>query len=409
MVFNVLLPCLLFTDMALTINIKQIYSFISVALYAVLYPIIGFGLGKIVKFFCSPPEEIERGIIMSICFGNAAFLPLTLITTVAASSAGIFAAPNAQQTAVQYISIYVSAFSLVYWTVAPHYMNAPLVPSLPLPSSSDPSLEKEEEMTEVKDEGVYEGAFDTSISPSEFSLFLPSSPSSSDFSTEMINMTTSEVDLDLDTADKQVHSLAIPQKISHWVISTSKRSKEGVISFLKKFLSPPTVAVIFGLIVGLILPLKHLLFSLPDEGKEEEGGYVFVPLEFITNAMVMVGAAALPCSMIVLGVNLSSGPTRDKINKRTIFGVTTARLFLLPLIGMGITLLLSKYHLLPDDPVLKFILMLEGATPSAMSLVIICQKNGYGEKDMATLQFWVYISSALSLTIFVSLFMYILQ
>lgn len=76
---------------------------------------------------------------------------------------------------------------------------------------------------------------------------------------------------------------------------------------------------------------------------------------------------------------------------------------------MIITMTLSKFGLLPDDPVLKFVLMLEGSTPSAMSLVLICQKNGQGERDMATLQFWVYISSALSLTIFVSVFMYILQ
>ena len=64
-------------------------------------------------------------------------------------------------------------------------------------------------------------------------------------------------------------------------------------------------------------------------------------------------------------------------------------------------------ELLPDDPVLKFVLMIEGATPSAMSLVILCQTCGGGEKEMSSLQFWVYVSSAFTLTFFMSFILFV--
>lgn len=341
MVFNVLLPCLLFTDMALSINFSQMFSFISVALYAALYPVIGYFLGLIVKFFCKPTEEIERGMIMSICFGNAAFLPLTLIATISTSSVGIFAAPGSMQNAIQYISIYVSAFSLVYWTVAPHYMNRK--PNVSNNNNSDTvvvTIDEEDILCDSKQslQSPILGEFDTKAPTSLEESLLTSSSSSSSSSENHLKSSssslhlTSEVEIEIDHNDDNEdgegdnENMSLVKKLnvrfSNIISVVSVNSKD----FLKKFLSPPTIAVIFGLLVGLILPLKHLLFAPPAVANE----FHFTPFSFITNAMSMVGAAALPCSMIILGVNLSNGPTRDKITKRTIFAVTTARLFLLP-------------------------------------------------------------------------------
>jgi len=111
--------------------------------------------------------------------------------------------------------------------------------------------------------------------------------------------------------------------------------------------------------------------------------------------------------MIVLGANLADGPSSAKLSKSLLFCVSISKLVLLPLCGLAFTMFLTWLGVLPDDPVLKFVLMIEGATPSAMSLVILCQTTGGGEKEMSSLQFWVYISSALTLTLFMTLFLYV--
>lgn len=68
---------------------------------------------------------------------------------------------------------------------------------------------------------------------------------------------------------------------------------------------------------------------------------------------------------------------------------------------------LTWLGVLPDDPVLKFVLMIEGATPSAMSLVILCQTTGGGEKGRVFSPVLGLHLFRLTLTLFMTLFLYV--
>lgn len=162
-----------------------------------------------------------------------------------------------------------------------------------------------------------------------------------------------------------------------------------------KLLSPPIVAMLVGAGVGVCPPLKGLFHGAG------------APLAMVTAAADLLGAAAIPCAMLVLGANLARGPGRGGVGAPVVAAVSLVRLVVMPGVGVGLVLLLKWAGLLPRDPVFRLVLLLEAATPSAMNLVIMCQLHGRGEQAMAATLFWEYVFSILSLTVWVSIFLYL--
>jgi predicted permease len=121
------------------------------------------------------------------------------------------------------------------------------------------------------------------------------------------------------------------------------RGKAGVKYALKSvFEMPPTYAVIIALIFNL--------------------GGVEVP-DNIMSAVDLVAAATIPLVMVILGMQLAEIQLSNMQWGKISFGVVT-RLFLSPLIALGIILLI------PMDPLLQKVLILSAAMPSAATTVM---------------------------------------
>eukprot|EP01095_Lingulamoeba_sp_RSL-Kostka_P011601 TRINITY_DN445_c0_g1_i1.p1 TRINITY_DN445_c0_g1~~TRINITY_DN445_c0_g1_i1.p1 ORF type:complete len:425 (-),score=137.00 TRINITY_DN445_c0_g1_i1:74-1348(-) len=424
--------------MANSMDLSQLVKFFSVVFYACLYPIIGFILGHILVYICKPPENFKRSLVMSVTFGNAAFIPLSLITTVFYISGNPFSEiPNAEYNAISYISVYVSIFSLIYWTVSPSYL-AGNKSTITKKDDEEVDVDVDVDDTESKDKTqiLEEGLVvceeeieydDDSIQLEEINRNIDNFLQNEDNEInddrldnnvssleEGINKSNPDESIDTDDANEAeeettvnggVHNSII--WINYIILLNYKLISFGK-SFFKRIWTPPTIAVLLGFIIGVVGPLKYLFFGSEDSNEDGETSSQFIPLGFLTGAMNMLGAAALPCAMMVLGANLSKGPATSVISKKTIILASVTKLIIIPLISVILTVALSYYNILPDDPVLKFVLMIEGATPTAMSLVIICQMNNSGEKEMSSLQFWIYIASSITLTFFVSVYLMIL-
>lgn len=166
-------------------------------------------------------------------------------------------------------------------------------------------------------------------------------------------------------------------------------------SLLEKILSPPAIASIVGLFIGGISWLRMAFVGDA------------APLRFTTRAMHDLGGGAIPLLMLVLGQSLSKGPSPTGISEHavirrsTILLTSISRLLLMPLLGFFLVMLMDLGGILPDDPVMKFVLLLEGGVPSALSLVSISQLAGLSEKStqgISTLLFWQYVASIASTT-----------
>lgn len=163
---------------------------------------------------------------------------------------------------------------------------------------------------------------------------------------------------------------------------------------LKGVVNPPMTGLVLGLIVGAVPQLKGLLIG-PS-----------APLSPISDAAGIVGSAAIPCAMIVLGGRLANGPVSRSVRKRLVSGVILSKLIVMPLLAFVAIKLLVWAGLLPHNPLLATTLMIQAAVPPAVTISVLCSlRNQAIETDMANLMFWSYLASIPTLTIFIVLSM----
>lgn len=157
---------------------------------------------------------------------------------------------------------------------------------------------------------------------------------------------------------------------------------------LRKLFPPPVIGLFAGLCVGLILPLKDFFCSTD--------GFLH-PIYIATG---VIGEATVPCVLILLGACLAAGPVRGVVNKRTIISVILIKLIIFPAIAICYVLLLRHLGALPANMLASIILVIEAGAPPANNLVVMAAvANPEIEDGMATIIFWTYLSSILSLTL----------
>jgi len=89
----------------------------------------------------------------------------------------------------------------------------------------------------------------------------------------------------------------------------SDRLKESALKLLK---TPPFTSTVLGIIFGLIPTLRALFYNADEDSDNTP------KLEFLTTSLILVGNAAIPLNMLVLGANLASGmgPKRQKVDTK---------------------------------------------------------------------------------------------
>ncbi|CAM9839174.1 unnamed protein product [Ectocarpus fasciculatus] len=168
---------------------------------------------------------------------------------------------------------------------------------------------------------------------------------------------------------------------------------------VRKVLSPPIVACMTGLVIGLSPPLRWLLMR--------EGA----PLGPMWSAFSNLTAAYTPSGVLVLAGSLANCPpgkwfSRD--TQKTILAVGMARWFLLPLVTSGLLFGGVKYGLVPPDPMLLFVLLIESCMPSAQNSVIMLQvaglqdEAGRNARTLCTLYLISIVPVSILLTVFIS-------
>ena len=147
---------------------------------------------------------------------------------------------------------------------------------------------------------------------------------------------------------------------------------------LKKCLTPPLITA-FVTLVFAFTPL-HKLFISPG-----------APLQFIFAAASMFGDATAPCALLLLGANLASSEDREKIPAVFLFHFSFAKYVVAPLLSALFFMLITKAVSLEVTPVTALIILLEGAMPPGLNLIIICQNTRKHLAFMTSLLFWNYL------------------
>eukprot|EP00929_Paragymnodinium_shiwhaense_P044987 TRINITY_DN23041_c0_g2_i1.p1 TRINITY_DN23041_c0_g2~~TRINITY_DN23041_c0_g2_i1.p1 ORF type:complete len:520 (+),score=117.65 TRINITY_DN23041_c0_g2_i1:80-1639(+) len=182
----------------------------------------------------------------------------------------------------------------------------------------------------------------------------------------------------------------------------------------KRFLTPPSLAILLGLVIGLVPQLRSLLVVAADGSTPVLGSM----LHGIEN----LGKAGIPCSQIVLAGSLARGLTSLKAAEksdddntirwgfRDLLAVILSRSVVGPLLcGYAlwacVSTLLPNLAAAPVAKILAFTLLLEASMPSAQNAVVIPNLLGRPKTaaDMATLYVSVYLCALPAASIWVAL------
>ncbi|OEL23705.1 Protein PIN-LIKES 5 [Dichanthelium oligosanthes] len=189
-------------------------------------------------------------------------------------------------------------------------------------------------------------------------------------------------------------------------LSYCLRRAEDMLVALKELWSPPSVAALLGFTVGAIHKVKSLV--------TEEGSPLQIFLKKIKAANLLDDNfklwsrdATIPCTVLILGGNLTKGIGRSRtvIKPIVVISIIAIRFFLLPACGIGIVTAATKLGFLPRSPLYHYVLLLQSTVPPAMSIGTIAQLFDVGEEECSIIFLWTHLVAALALTLWSTVFM----
>ncbi|BFG25424.1 hypothetical protein CerSpe_116990 [Prunus speciosa] len=416
LVFAVFLPCLIFTNLGPSITLKNFLNWWFIPVNVVISTTIGCVLGVLVAIICRPPPEFFRFTVIMTAFGNTGNLPLAIVASVCHSDDNPFGTEDdCTEAGVAYVSFSQWVSVILVYTLVYHMMEPPLESS----RSSYEVVVEEEEYHEIEELGSNgNGNGNNNENGNEKDLTRPllveaEWPGMED--KEIEHCKTPFIARLFNSSNSILSHTALPdfggeeeekEKKGGQPRSTKCLAEPRMVRKIRSvagmtpihgILQPPTIASLLAIIIGMIPKLKSWVF---DDDQI---------LSFITDSLEILAEAMVPSALLVLGGMLAEGPNDSNLGIRTTIGIIVARLLVLPLIGIGVILLSDKLNILiADDPLYRFVLLLQYTTPSAILLGAVASLRGYAVREASALLFWQHIVAVFSLSVYIIVYFYIL-
>lgn len=201
-----------------------------------------------------------------------------------------------------------------------------------------------------------------------------------------------------DTIEKDQTQVSLLNKgdLSEDKPSFWQKLKGSLHQIVEELMAPPTVAAFIGFFVGTISPLKHLII-----GEN-------APLRVIQDSFQLLGDGTIPCITLIMGGNLTQGFRKSLLKSKEIISIVCVKLLILPLVGVGVVKAAYELGFLPQDPLYRYVLMIQFAVPSAMNIGTMSQLLDVGQDECSVIILWTYMLAALSITAWSTVFMWIL-
>ncbi|KAK9678666.1 hypothetical protein RND81_11G226100 [Saponaria officinalis] len=351
-VFVIFTPSLMFASLAKTVTLQDIVSWwfmpINVGLTFLFGGILGWILVKLLK----PGLHLEGLIIASCSSANLGNLVLIIVPAICHEDGSPFGSDHdaCSLVGLSYASFSMALGGFFIWTYTYHLVK----------SSS------------IKFKAV--------IAAEEAALKQPNKDLESNVKTQLL--------------DDGAQIVPVSRKNDEplW-----RRLVEVFRQILEELMAPPTLAAIVGLLFGSITWLKHLII-----GEN-------APFHVIQDCIKLLGDGTIPCITLILGGNLTHGLKSARVKTPVILGIILVKYILLPVIGVGVVKAAYSLGFLPSDPLYRFVLMLQFTLPPAMNIGTMTQLFDVGQEECSVIFLWTYAFAALALTLWSTVFLWILS
>ncbi|KAJ1619899.1 auxin efflux carrier [Pavlovales sp. CCMP2436] len=340
---NLLLPCMLFSRVVESASIEALAVCWVLPAAALVNIMLGFAIASLFSRALRLRPGPARVFCMAGAFGNSQAFPMVVLTLVAEEL--LTNDPDATARAMAYIAYYLMCWTCVAWTFGWAFISAPLPP----------------EGREAVREGAQAAARKNGSSELELAR------ANVDSGTPAHEL-EQELDADLHTGTPS---------LSASLGARCAAVGSAAIRFGSKALSPPVIAMFCGIAFGLS-PLKPLLVG-PS-----------APLRLVHRALLLLGDITPPLSTLLAGASLIGAPSAAEGGAGArpppakswlaslwpgpeLVGVIAVRMAVLPitnwLLFLGARESLGLFNGI--DPLIGFVVLLQGAMPSANNVVMM--------------------------------------
>ncbi|KAG2695106.1 hypothetical protein I3760_07G000900 [Carya illinoinensis] len=374
-VFMVFTPSLVFASLSKTVTLQDIISWwfmpVNIALTFLFGGILGWVVVKILK----PKPHLEGLIIATCSSGNLGNLLLIIVPAICNEDGTPFGERNiCSSVGLSYASFSMAIGGFFIWTYTYQLIRTS--------SMKFKALQATEEVSKVPNNDFNSDGQTRLLEEED-----PEQVAISVSSIKSVDDTENEVIVAQESASRLEK-----RNVSFW---------NKLIGFLQQIqeelLAPPTLAAILGLVFGAISWLKNLMVG--DNA----------PLRVIQDSIQLLGDGTIPCITLILGGNLTQGLRSSKVKLSIITGVLFVRYVLLPVIGIGVVKASANLGFLPSDPLYHFVLLVQFTLPPAMNIGTMTQLFDVGQEECSVLFLWTYVVAAVALTVWSTVYMWILS
>jgi predicted permease len=193
-----------------------------------------------------------------------------------------------------------------------------------------------------------------------------------------------------------------------WIFGSlyiSRNDRNNSRTIMKTILTPPNIAAVLGVIIGIIPITRDLFYP-----------QTAIFYTSITKALEVVGAATVPCMLILFGALLYNNMTNKENTSLNIAIIDVMLLIVLslgviPLLLFAIITICWKFSIIPNDIILVLVLYIQASTPASVNLLLICDNvsNKQVQEFSLKLMSYQYIFSIITLTFWMTVCLYIIS
>ncbi|CAL9058015.1 protein PIN-LIKES 7-like [Musa acuminata AAA Group] len=366
-VFTVFTPALMFASLAKTVTFQEIISWWFMPVNIGITFLIGGILGWIVVKILRPPNHIEGLVIAACSAGNLGNLLLIIIPAICEEDGNPFGDYKiCSARGISYVSFSMALGAFYIWTHSYSLMR------------NAGKMYHATRTASLGVTGANEGGHGVSVD--QESVLSPPVKA-------VQGMAQHQIEIPLLSGGNLQD-----KKVNLW-----DKIKETLHKIVEELLAPPTVAAIVGFVVGAVPWLKTLFIGSS------------APLKVVQDSMKLLGDGTVPCITLILGGNLTQGLRKSVVRPVLIVAIVCVRYVILPAFGIAVVKAAYGLGFVPHDPLYRYVLMVQFGLPPAMSIGTMAQLFDVAQEECSVIFLWTYLIAAVSLTVWSTVFMWILS
>ncbi|XP_059438404.1 protein PIN-LIKES 7-like [Corylus avellana] len=374
-VFMVFTPSLMFASLAKTVTLQDIISWWFMPVNIGLTFLFGGILGWIVVKILRPKPHLEGLIIATCSSGNLGNLLLIIVPAICNEAGSPFGDRHVcSSVGLSYASFSMALGGFFIWTYTYQLIRTSSMKFKALEATGEVSKIPNNDLDADGESHLLKGEDE-----------------------EHVAISVTPIKSIEDTENQVIIAQESASTVEKRNVSFKTKLVALFHQILDELLAPPTLAAIVGLIVGAVTWLRNIMVG--------DGA----PLRVIQDSIQLLGDGTIPCITLILGGNLTQGLCSSKVKLSIIIGVVFVRYVLLPVIGIWIVKVAANLGFLPSDPLYHFVLMIQFTLPPAMNIGTMTQLFDVAQEECSVLFLWTYVFAALALTVWSTVFMWILS